>query len=218
MFNRFEKVRGMSIDKIIGQERFAFTQTDYIGFYDMIEYSKKQTYQGSSIAFYDFFTGKVYEPFEKTKNVLYGNPVYIDGYFYFLKGDYNDNTITLLKHFPDTLLETVEEFKMSEMDLYNLGIIGNPLYIISQDNETFNCYYPKRISFPLNPNETVFFIENEKIYLEAWQEEEFDKEKWCATKDYKYYDKITVKDFKGNTISEEIGSLYQAPDGNWWIS
>ena len=35
---------------------------------------------------------------------------------------------------------------------------------------------------------------------------------------YKYYEKMIVRDFKGNVLSETIGSLQQHPDGTWWIS
>lgn len=30
--------------------------------------------------------------------------------------------------------------------------------------------------------------------------------------------KIIIKDFAGNTISEEIGCLNQSENGDWWIS
>ena len=54
------------------------------------------------------------------------------------------------------MLETVVEFKIEEVNLYNLKIIGNPLFIISQDNEDgFRCYYPKKFSFPLQEQESV---------------------------------------------------------------
>ena len=72
--------------------------------------------------------------------------------------------------------------------------------------------------FPLKHNESVIFIEDGKVYIEAWIEEGWDDENNCATDDYKYYDKIIVKDFAGNKISEEVGCLNKGPDGNWWIS
>ena len=55
----------------------------------MIEWSKKGGYQGSIISFYDYNNGKVYEPFQKQRNVLYGPPVYLKNSFWFLQGDYN---------------------------------------------------------------------------------------------------------------------------------
>ena len=99
----------------------------------------------------------------------------------------------------------------------NLNIVGNPVHIISQ-NDSFECYYPERFSIPKNSNETVAFIEDRKIYFEAWIEEGWDDENDCATLEYRYYNKVIVRDYGGNTISEETGSLCQAADGTWWIA
>lgn len=114
------------------------------------------------------------------------------------------------------VLDPVISFKADELDLYNLDLIGDRIHVISQ-NETFRCYYPEKISFPRQPHETVCFIEDQKIYFEAFVEEGWDDENECATDDYNYYDKVVVRDFEGNQISEQKGSLYQAADGTWWI-
>lgn len=103
------------------------------------------------------------------------------------------------------------------MDLYNLRIVGNPVHIISQ-REELRCYYPEAFSFPLEPNETVCFIEDGMVYIEAWIEEGWDDVNDRATDEYNYYHKVRVKDFQGNLISEEVGALSQAADGTWWIS
>ena len=70
----------------------------------------------------------------------------------------------------------------------------------------------------LTPHQTVELIEDGKVYLEEWVEEGWDAEQDRATNHYKYYHKVIVRDTDGNTISEEIGALYQSPDGTWWIS
>ena len=62
-------------------------------------------------------------------------------------------------------------------------------------------------------NESVALIDNGKVYIDAWIEEGWDDENDCATDDYKYYGKVIIKDFQGNVISEEIGSLYQGQEG-----
>ena len=108
---------------------------------------------------------------------------------------------------------------MDEVKLYNLTIIGSPLHIISQEIEDgFKCYYPEKISFPLNGHESVVLIENGKVYLNEWVEEGWNFENHCATNAYKYYERVIVKDFSGNILSEEIGYLNEGSDGNWWIS
>ena len=106
---------------------------------------------------------------------------------------------------------------LDKVELYNLRIVGNPVHIISQKEE-LRCYYPENFSFTLQPNEGVCLIENDKVYVEAWVEEGWDDENDCATNEYNYYNKVIVRDFHGNIISEEVGAMHQAADGTWWIS
>ncbi|MBL7575893.1 hypothetical protein SAMN00017477_1881 [Peptoniphilus asaccharolyticus DSM 20463] len=217
MIKQFKKVMGINIEKIIGQDRFAFAISDMTDFYDLIEWAKYGGYQGSTIIFYDFETGDVYEPFEKMQNVVYGAPVFVEGMYYFLQGDYNKKTVKLFRCFPNESLEEVVSLEMNEVNLYNLVIIGNPLYIVSSDEEV-ECYYPKKFKIPKKENESIQFIEDEKLYFNSWIEEGRDDKTNCATSEYKYYEKVIVKNVDGDVISEELGSLYRAPSGDWWIA
>lgn len=83
--NRFEVVSGKYIEEISCQSRIGYSMSDTTDFYDMIEWSKKGGYQGSIISFYDYNNGKIYEPFQKQRNVLYGPPVYLKNFFGFYK-------------------------------------------------------------------------------------------------------------------------------------
>ena len=68
----------------------------------------------------------------------------------------------------------------------------------------------------MEENESVVFIDDDLVYFNAWIEEEIVND--TITCDYRYYDKIVVKDKKGNIIFEELGTLNQMIDGSWWIS
>ena len=217
MIRKFKSVNGKYIEKIYGQDRLAFAMSDNEDLYDLIAWSERGGYQGAVLYFYDFETGDVYQPFEKKRNVVYSRPEFADGYYYFLQGDYDAKTVVLYRYFPDDLLAPVVTLPLDDVDLYNLRIVGNPVHIISQ-NEELRCYYPEVFSFPLEPNETVCFIEDGCVYIEAWIEEGWDDENDQATDEYNYYHKVVVKDFHGNLISEEIGALGQAADGTWWMS
>lgn len=151
------------------------------------------------------------------RNVIYSNPVYAEGFYYFLQGDYDEKKISLYRYIPGKLLEKETELSTEEVSLYNLCIIGNPVHIISQE-DSFVCYYPEKISFPITGHESALFIEDEKIYFESWVEEGWNGKNDCATDNYDLYYKVIVKDFSGNTLSEEVGDLYQAADGTWWIA
>lgn len=85
-----------------------------------------------------------------------------------------------------------------------MWVVGDPVQIISQQ-DNFECYYPERISFPVKNNEHAIFMDDGKIYFEVWIEEGWDEEKWRTTDQYKYYNKVIVKNYKGNTLSEDVG-------------
>lgn len=216
--NRFEVVSGRYIEEISGQSRIGYSMSDTIDFYDMVEWLEKGGYPGSTISFYDYDNGKVYEPFPKQRNVLYGPPVYLKSSFWFLQGDFNSGEITLYKYLPDRIPELIVQFNIADVNLYNLCVIGeDDVYVTSEDDE-FISYYPESFSFSKEPNEHVCMIADGKVYLSAWIEEGWDDENDCETEEYKYYDKVIVRDFKGNMLSEMLGSLQQHADGTWWIA
>lgn len=217
MIKKFKETEGRYIEKILGQDRLAFAHSDTSDFYDLIEWSKAGGYQGSVIIFFDFDSGNVYRPFAKKRNVVYSDPVYADGFYYFLQGDYDEKKVTLYCYIPEKDAEKVTELSTEEVNLYNLRIIGSGVHIVSQDDR-FVCYYPEKISFPAAKEETVIFMDDGKIYFEKWIEEGWDDEKDCATENYDFYYKVIVRDHEGNMISEERGSIYQAADGTWWIA
>lgn len=217
MIRRFNEVSGRYIEKITGQDRLAFARSDTSDFYDLIEQSKSGGYQGSTIMFFDFESGEVYKPFLQKRNVVYSSPVYAAGVYYFLQGDYDEKKITLYSYVLKDAVEKVTELSTQEVNLYNLRLIGDSVHIVSQD-DNFECYYPEKLSFPIEGNESAVFMDDGRIYFEAWIEEGWDDERWCATDQYKYYNKVIVKDYNGNTLSQDVGSLYQAADGTWWIA
>lgn len=218
MIKRFKEVNGLYIEKIIGQDRLAYAMSDTEDLYDLIEYAERGGYQGSVIKFYDFDNGNVYMPFEKKRDVIYGKPIYTDGFYYFLQADYGLKKVTLYKYLPETILEVVTEFGMDEVNLYNLTIIGEKVRVISSCGDKFFCYYPEKLSLTLRNHEAVVLMTEDEIISEEWVEEGWDDENDCATDSYKLYYKVIIRDFDGNIISEEIGSIHQAPDGTYWIS
>lgn len=216
-FNHFEVVTGAYIEEISGQSRIGYSMSDTTDFYDMIEWSENGGYRGSSISFYDYSNGKVYKPFQNQRNVLYGKPVYLKNHFWFLQGDYNTGKITLFKYLPDETPEMITQLNIADVNPYNLRIIGEDVYIASEGDE-FVCYYPKKFRFSENSNESVSTIADGKVYLSAWIEEGWDNENDCATEEYKYYEKVIVRDFNGTVLSETLGCLQQHPNGTWWIA
>jgi len=218
MIKKFKKVQGRYIEKIYGQDRLAYAMSDSKDLYDLVEWAERGGYPGSIIEFYDFSDGEVYAPFEKREDVMYAAPSFLNGVYYILQADYKAKMVTLFGYKPGEKPEVVEEFNLEDVDLYNLTIIGEKINVISQNGKVFKSYYPEKFEITLDAHETVCFMTDDKIYIEAWVEEGWDELNKCAGKDYKYYTKIIVKDYEGNKISEGIGSIHQASDGTYWLS
>ena len=147
----------------------------------------------------------------------YGNPVYLDNNYYFLQADFNKAEINLYEYYPDLLLQKVETFKIEDLNLYNLSIMGKDLHLISQ-GDRLDIYYPYRKTVKLESNESVLFIDDEKIYIGAWVEEGWDEKNHMAGPEYEYYEKLVIKDVEGKVILEKRGDLFQNIDGSWWLS
>lgn len=212
---RCSHVEGLYFELIPGQTRYYYAQTDSEEFYDIPGWIKENGgYQGSVIHFFDLETGITYIPFPKERNVVYGNPIFCGDYIYFLQGDFNKNTMTLYQYIPDKGLSPIFKQEINSFHLYNLHLIGTPVHIISQDQK-ISCYYPEPFECPLALNESLVFIENDRLYFSAWVEEGVENN--IATDRYKYYEKLIIKDLQGNVLSEEVGCLSQFLDGNWWL-
>ena len=218
MIKRFIEVDGRMLFPIAGQQRVAYTLSGSTDFYELKERAAHGGHPGTVIKFYDYRRRRVVQPFEQKPNVMYSAPIFSWNHYFFLQCDYGEKVLRLYRYIPERPLVLFEDLDLTGFDLYNLRLVGDAPHIISQNGEWFRCYWPEKFSFPLQPNETVCFIEDDKVYLEAWFEEGWDDEHDCAGPDYKFYDKVIVKDFEGNTLSEEVGSLNQGPDGDWWIS
>ena len=123
----------------------------------------------------------------------------------------------LYRCIPEQILEKVTELCTEDVELYNLHLIGEPIHIVSQGDH-FACYYPEKISFPTSEKDQAVFMNDGRIYFESWSEEGWDAENNCAGDAYDFHYMTIIRDYSGNTLSSDIGSIYQAADGTWWIA
>lgn len=213
---KLPKVNGITYNLLDGTSRFAYGTSDVEEFYELENWQEAGGYQGSVLYLYDLKDNRLYQPFEKRINVTYGEPLFSDGYIYILQGDYDNKEINLYKFMFECDLEKIKTFNMEEVNLYNLRLIGEGVNLISQDSEIFASYYPEKFEIDLKPNENVVMIDENLIYISAWIEEGIVNH--FITQDYKFYDKLIIKDKAGKLISEEVGSLNKYPDGRWRLS
>lgn len=219
IFKEFSEIKGEYVDEIPGQDRFAYGISDMADLFEIEDIIKHVgSYKGSVIRFYDYQTGKVHLPFEQKNNISYGRVIFIDNSFYILQVDFNEGLVNIYKYYPGEILEKVFDYKIKDLSTYNLGLVGNELHLISQDSESLEIYYPYRKSVNLEANEGVLLIDDGKVYINRWIEEGWDEEKDQASEDYRYYDKLIIKDFDSNIIEEKLGCLNQGPDGTWWLA
>ena len=213
MNDEFNRIQGRKKKKIAGQERFKYSKSDYEDLHDLIPIIEKGDYPGCELIFYDLRTLLMYRPFDKVWDVGYSDPVFIDDAFYILEVDYGLRLVSLYKYYPEKEIELIDVLDRDEVNLYNLKVVEYPLHIISQDRENyFHCYYPEKFSFQLGEGENVVSIVDGKVYVEKWLEGD------CPSQNCRYYHKIIVKDYEGNVLSEEIGSINDGLDDEWWIS
>ena len=213
--NRMAVVQGLNLEPVLGQLRYGCGLTDFEDFYEIAEYVDEKGYQGNQIVFGDYETGEMYIPFEKERNIAYGGVEWVEGYFYFLKADFNKKMVSMIQYRPDWGCKEYFSIGMGEVNLYNLRIIGTPAHLISQDEE-MRCYYPEQFSIALSDRKSVVQIEDNRIYSCCWEEEGVSEGE--ITEDYKYYEKMIVRNRFGDVVSEELGALIRLPDGQWWLS
>ncbi|KGF04067.1 hypothetical protein HMPREF1630_05420 [Anaerococcus lactolyticus S7-1-13] len=219
MFKEFSEVKGEYVEEIAGQSRFAYSISNSDDLFEIEETVKIDGfYKGNEICFYDYKTSEIYRPFDLKKNIAYGRVIFIDNSFYILQVDFNEGLVNIYKYYPGEILEKITDYKVKDLSTYNLELVGLDLHLISQDSETLEIYYPYRKTVKLEVSESALFIDDGKVYINRWIEEGWDDEKDEAGEDYKYYDKLIIKDFDSNIIEERLGSLHQSPDGTWWLA
>ena len=219
IFKEFSEVKGEYVEEIAGQTRFAYSISNSDDLFEIEETVKiVGFYKGNEICFYDYKTSEIYRPFDLKKNIAYGRVIFIDNSFYILQVDFNEGLANIYKYYPGEILEKITDYKIKDLSTYNLELVGIDLHLISQDSETLEIYYPYRKTIKLEVSESALFIDDGKVYINRWIEEGWDDEKDEAGEDYKYYDKLIIKDFDSNIIEERLGSLHQSPDGTWWLA
>lgn len=219
IFKEFSEVKGEYVEEIAGQARFAYSISNSDDLFEIEETVKiVGFYKGNEICFFDYKTSEIYRPFDLKKNIAYGRVIFIDNSFYILQVDFNEGLVNIYKYYPGEILEKITDYKVKDLSTYNLELVGLDLHLISQDSETLEIYYPYRKTVKLEVSESALFIDDGKVYINRWIEEGWDDEKDEAGEDYKYYDKLIIKDFDSNIIEEMLGSLHQSPDGTWWLA
>lgn len=87
---------------------------------------------------------------------------------------------------------------------------------ICSSSDSFISYYPRNFSIDMKPDQSVLYVDKDRLYINQWIEEGLEGD--TITTDYKYYEKLLILDLDGNQISERKGSLSQYLNGKWYLS
>lgn len=157
-------------------EKFENTDEWYYGIYPTWmsnvevaeECGKGREYAGSKLCFFNK-TGRSYEPIKQEKNVYLETPVYdkASNSFGILRYNFNKRILQAIAYKPDEeSVEVIEEISLSEIDdLMNIRLIESPFMIVrnSMEENAIEFLAPKRKIY-LEENESIEFVENEKMY------------------------------------------------------
>lgn len=221
---RFDRINAQYIEEIDGQSRYYYyTAQNLTDFYDVVEYKllkNGKSFAGTDLYFLDTKTGKTYQPFAPEKNVLISNNIiFYNGKIYFIKADFNIDLLIVYKYLPGEEPEVVVMRMLHDTKLYNLGLIpgDDQVYLIGEgdeeeENTTEICYFPEQFTIQEDPDETLLLIHDHQLYFDRDVEIYDDDDNYVDS-----YDEIVIKDFKGNVVHREKGTLQLLADGHWWI-
>ena len=132
-----------------------------------------------------------------------------------LRYDFNKRILQAIAYKPDEeSVEVIEEISLSEIDdLMNIRLIESPFMIVrnSMEENAIEFLNPKRKIY-LEENESIEFVENEKMYSSKWNEDLLD------VLDYGYGEEVIVRYLETGKILERYkGYLNRMPDGTAWL-
>lgn len=135
-------------------------------------------------------TGRItfVEPVPRTPGTYLDAPVFMDGSIYFL-----------------------QELPLAAVrDCYNLRLHTAPLCLTRQGGEgAFEIVWPEKVCFAMDPHESFFLRDGDRLYFSKWYEEGDDA-------DYRYWEETVVRDLKGDLVEVLSGDLQVMPNGEVW--
>lgn len=169
-------------------------------------------YPGTRLYFFEYPSGKVFEPIKQEKNVFLDRPVYEskDNTFGILKYDFNKKIVQILIYSPsNSNIEVIAEMPLSKLkNMVSVNLITSPFTLIKHDiqNNCVDFLWPKEMHIKLEENETLCFQSDGKIYTSRWFE------------DTDYHEEIIIRDGEtGEILERNLGYFRKMADGSLWM-
>ena len=176
-------------------------------------YKDGREVRGREFCLISFPKGEVFRPLQKRTGAYPAEAVYENGKIWFPEADFPAGLIRIFAFDCESHeTETAAEIPLSSVtDCYNLQLHVRPLTLTRQGGADglFETVWPEKAAFPLDPHESFFLRDGEKLYFNRWDEEgEGDG--------YRYWEETVVRDLGGNVLEVLPGDVRLMPDGEIW--
>ena len=164
--------------------------------------------EGSRLYLIRYPEGEVICPLEKKAGTAFGTPVFYDGRISILTVDFIEGMIRI-HHFDCRTRELDEAAALplsSVKDCYNLMLHEHPLTLTRQPNDgTFELIWPEKKTIKLEPTESFFYREDDRLFFNTWYE------------DPDYREETIIRSAKTGEILERMpGDVHIMPNGDLW--
>lgn len=212
-FDKFSPVTGNDLTIIQGQSRYGVDcQDSAIDIYDLTteKYWQKHPFPGNQLVFFDFQTGQKFEPISSKENQFFFSVIYQYGYFYFLHALLKQDQLTLFKYLPGQEPEIIHQMPLTGLHTHNLSLVYDKAHVwIASFDDNIDFYYPQKFSVVNEPDQTLLFIDDDKLYFE--QDSDF-----YSDNEYEHVpDRIIIKDFNDHILSNMQGNIILLSNDKW---
>ena len=176
-------------------------------------FKEGRTVKGRNFCLIRYPEGEVFFPLEKREGFYPAEAVQEGGTIYIPEVDFPGKTIRIYA-FDCATHETEIKAALplsAARDCYNLRLHVRPLTLTRQGGADglFEIIWPEKASFPLDPHESFFLRDDNKLYFNRWDEE-------GEGEDYVYREETVVRDLAGALIEVLPGDVRLMPDGELW--
>ena len=169
--------------------------------------------RGNTLCLVHYPDGSVYQPLQKQEGTYFDRPVYLNGQIFLLQADFPGGVIRIFS-FSCQSHETALLVSLplaAVRNCYNLMLHISPLCLTRQGNDDwFEIIWPEQVRFEIQPRESFFLRQGDRLYFNAWLEEgEGD--------DYRYWEETHIRNLQGELTEILPGDVRIMPNGEMWF-
>lgn len=217
-FKKIDGIFDVGFSEMTTTDKWLYQISDFTDFYDLnMMASIGEDLKGSELVFISYPEGRTYKPFKIEKGIYYQEPTYYEEALYFIKADFNQKSLAIIKYLPEEdKKEEIFLVDIEKINLYNLKLDRFPLMLVSQD-ENLEIYYPERLTIKKKANESFLFRDRDNFYFEAWFESGLERNGSLGS-DYGYHEEIVIKDKNSSVLLQKRGCIFEMKNGEIWTN